>query len=108
MTNEDISAKAKFLIQKFSNYQNKDNFKKINDLNSKLSYYNLFFDHYQEMFTGEFSFIEDINIVLDLKTNIFMIFLDDLNNKKIIFDTPHYRIINFNFPSSNWKILKLR
>lgn len=108
MAIKDLSIQADSLIKNFSNFQNKDNFKKIDDLSAKLSYYNLFFDHYQEMFSDKFYFIEDINIVLDLKTNVFMIFLDDLNNKKIIFDTPHYRIINFNFPSSNWEILKLR
>ena len=106
--NKDISQQAQILIQKFSNTQNKDNFKKIDNLNCKLSYYNLFFDHYEEMFSQQFTFIDDINIVFDSQTNIFMISINDLNNKKIIFDTPHYRIINSNFPFSNWEILKLR
>lgn len=105
MTDIDISKTANFLIQKFSN---KDNFKKIDDLNSKLSYYDLLFDNYQHLFSQNFIFVNDINILFDSITNIFMIYVDDLNNKKIIFDTPHYRIINFNFPSSEWKILKLR
>ena len=108
MINKDVSIQAEILIKKFSNSQNKNNLKKIDNINSKLSYYNLFFDHYEEMFSQDFTFVEDIDIVFDPDINVFMISLSDLNNKKIIFDTPHYRIINFNFPSSNWEILKLR
>ena len=108
MLKTDISEKANILIKKFSDIQNKDNFKKIDNLNCKLSYYNLFFDHYQQMFSQDFTFVDDINIMFDSQTNVFMISLNDLNNKKIIFDTPYYQIINFNFPHSEWKILKLR
>ena len=105
MNDIDISKTANFLVQKFLN---KDNFKKIDDINCKLSYYDLFFDNYQDMFSQKFTFVNDINIIFDSITNIFMIYINDLNKQKIVFDTPHYRIVNLNFPSSDWKILKLR
>jgi hypothetical protein len=108
MQPNNIDKIAEFLINKFSKIENKDNFKRINDLQSKLVYYNFFFDSYQEMFQDKFNFIEDINIFLDIETNVFMVSVDDLKNKKIIFDTPHYTIINSNFPLNDWKLLKLR
>lgn len=104
----DIDKKAHFLMTRFSKIKNKDSFKRINDLSSKLIYYNLFFDPYEEIFQGQFNFVNDINIFLDTESNVFMISLSDPKNKKIIFDTPHYTIINSNFPRDEWKLLKLR
>ena len=104
MEQEDYSKYANFLVIKF---KDKDNFKKIDDQKIKLSYYNLFFDSYSEMFLNKdyFFFIDDINIYFDEKTNVLMISFED---KKIIFETPHYRVINNNYPDTDWKLLKLR
>lgn len=107
---QDINKKADFLIKRFTNFNTKDNFKKIDDQKIKLLYYNLFFDSYPEMFSEKFNFtfVEDINIYLDNDTNTFMIYVDQNQNKRIIFETPHYSIINLNFPTNDWKILKTR
>lgn len=103
MEQQDYSKNANFLVIKF---KDKDNFKKIDDQKIKLSYYGLFFDLYSEMISNEnYFFIDDINIYFDDKTNVFMISFKD---KKIIFETPHYSIINYNYPNSDWKLLKLR
>jgi hypothetical protein len=98
-----------FLIEKFNNSKGKNNLKKIEDEKSKLIYYNLFFDSYQEMISNQkrFIFLNDINIHFDLEINTFMICCDH-DNKKIIFETPHYSVINHNFPNADWKLLNLR
>ena len=104
MENQEYSKYAQFLMIKF---KDKENFKKIDNQKIKLSYYNLFFDLYQEIVSNKdyFFYLDDINIYLDEITNVFMITSDD---KKIIFETPHYSIINTNYPDSDWKLLKLR
>lgn len=108
MEQDDFYSKAgELLIQKFNDL-NSINLKKIDDEKIKLLYYNLFFDSYQEIFYNQFNFIDDINIYLHSDSNTIMVFIDQKNVKKIIFETPHYSIINSNHPSNNWKILKLR
>jgi hypothetical protein len=99
-----------FLIEKFNNSKGKNNLKKIEDEKSKLIYYNLFFDSYQEMILNheKFIFLNDINIHLDLEINTFMVYCNQDNNKKIIFETPHYSVINYDFPYADCKLLNLR
>ena len=103
--------KADFLIKKFNDYQEKSNINEIEDQKVRLTYYSLFFDLYPELFNENFNFIylDEIKILINKEINTFMVSFSEKGIiKKIIFDTPHYSIINHNFPINNWELLKIR
>jgi hypothetical protein len=103
--------KANFLIEKFDDYQKKSNINEIKDQKVKLSYYSLFFDLYPELFNQNFNFtyLDEIKVLINKEINTFMVYFSEKGIiKKIIFDTPHYSIINHNFPINNWELLKIR